>query len=271
MKDSTVGKFDSIKRDLAGKKVLVAFSGGVDSTVLASLVSEAAAETSLLIISSPTVPKSELDDAEQIAKELGLDLLVKDFDWLSVDTIATNPVNRCFTCKKILADIWMNTAKELDLEIVVEGTTASETEGYRPGAKALRESGVKSPYLEANVTKEEVREYARGKGLSVADKPSMACLATRFPYGTQINQERLQMVESVERSVKDTFNVECVRARFHGDLVRIEVGVNELPKMFDTTKMKELELKARDAGFAYVTLDLKGYRTGAMDEGLDLS
>ena len=271
MKDTTVSKFKQIKRNLSGKKVLVAFSGGVDSSVLASIVADTASVATLLIVSSPTVPKIELDSAKVIAKELKLELVVKEFDWLDEESLASNQVDRCFTCKQILADSWLKTAEELGLEMVVEGTTASETEGYRPGAKALEASGVHSPFLDASITKDEIREYARSIGLSVAEKPSMACLATRFPYGTEINHERLQMVESVEKSVMTIFDVECVRARYHGDLVRIEVGENELPKMFDTTKMKILEQQAREAGFAYVTLDLKGYRTGAMDEGLNLS
>ena len=271
MKDSTLAKFDAIKKDLTGKKILVAFSGGVDSTVLASLVSEVASETTLLLVSSPTVPESESDGAKDIAKELGLKLIIKEFDWLGEKSLASNPIDRCFKCKQILADSWLKTAEELGLDIVVEGTTASETEGYRPGAKALEESGVQSPYLVVDITKDEIRQYARSKGLSVAEKPSGACLATRFPYGTELTHERLKMVESVEKAVTTIFNVECVRARFHGDLVRIEVGSHELPKMFDATKMKELERQARYTGFAYVTLDLKGYRTGAMDEGLNLS
>ena len=270
MKDTTVNKFDSIKRNLAGKKILVAFSGGVDSTVLASIVSEVASSTTLLIISSPTIPENELVGAKEIAKELGLDLIVKEFNWLGERALTSNQIDRCFRCKQFLAESWLETAEELGLEIVVEGTTASETEGYRPGAKALEESDVQSPYLIANITKEEIREYARSRGLSVAEKPSMACLATRFPYGTEITQERLRMVEAVENAVMEIFGVMCVRARFHGDLVRIEVGKDELPALFDVIKMGELEKRAREVGFSYVTLDLQGYRTGAMDEGLDL-
>jgi len=268
MRDLTKTKFDSLRNKFTGKDVLVAFSGGVDSTVLASIVSEAAKRTILLLISSPTVPETELDNARAVAKELELDLVVKDFDWLTEGNLKNNETNRCFKCKELLADMWIDTARELGLDIVVEGTTASETTGHRPGLQALKESGVQSPFLDVEMTKSEIREYARERGISVAEKPSMACLATRFPYGVEINLERLAMVERVERAVVEIFGIKCVRARYHGNLVRVEVAENELERIFDVNKMKHLETLARDVGFTYVTLDLRGYRTGAMDEGL---
>ena len=159
-------------------------------------------------------------------------------------------------------------AQKLGYDTVIEGTTATETEGYRPGLAALKESGVDSPYLQVGVSKAEIREYARENGLSIAEKPSGACLATRFPYGTEITHERLAMVATVEGAVREIFGVECVRARFHGDLVRVEVGTEELSRMYDPEKLQRLDAAAKDAGFTYVTLDLQGYRTGAMDEGL---
>jgi len=268
MKDSTLAKFEAIKKILTGKKVLVAFSGGVDSTVLASIAKDSASHVVLLTIVSPTVPESEVEDAMTLAAELGLTHIIKSVEWLETENLSENPENRCYICKKELARLWLREAESLGINIVIEGTTASETEGYRPGLAALQETGVESPYLVDGVTKSEIREYANEEGLSVADKPSGACLATRFPYGTTITRERLAMVSSVENAVKELFGVECVRARFHGDLVRIEVGQDELERMFDAEDLKSLHKIAKDSGFTYVTLDTKGYRTGAMDEGL---
>jgi uncharacterized protein len=267
MKDTTRTKFNEVCSILSGKRVLVAFSGGVDSTVLAHVAKKCAERVNLLTVVSPTVPESELLDARAVAEELGLELKEESVKWLEESNLSENLVDRCYTCKRALANLWVQHAKSLGYDMVVEGTTATETEGYRPGLAALDESDVESPYLQVGVTKTEIREYARENGLSIAEKPSGACLATRFPYGTEITHERLTMVSTVEDAVREIFGVGCVRARFHGDLVRIEVGANELSQMFDPEKLQRLDLVAKDAGFTYVTLDTQGYRTGAMDEG----
>ncbi|MGY5853037.1 MAG: ATP-dependent sacrificial sulfur transferase LarE [Candidatus Thorarchaeota archaeon] len=266
MNADTESKFERVRQMLQGKNVLVAFSGGVDSSVLAHLTAVTANKTVLLIVTSETVPIEEREGAKRVAEELGLPLHSISVEWLAHDSLSKNPRDRCFECKKILAEVWENYASEQGLELVIEGTTASELEGYRPGAEALKESGVSSPFLLTGVTKQEIREYARENGLSIADRPSGACLATRFPYDTAITEDMLRKVESVETSVKQIFNVQCVRARYHGDLVRIEVGSHEIDRLYDSEKMAELTDIVKSAGFLYVTLDMQGYRTGAMDE-----
>jgi uncharacterized protein len=254
---------------LSGQKVLVAFSGGVDSTVLAHIAKKAAALTKLLTIDSITFPRTELKTAEKVAEELDIKLEIVQVDELSNKDLVKNPVDRCYHCKKELSSVWLKTAKKLDMDLVVEGTNASEIGGHRPGARALEESGIVSPFLVAGITKEEIRAYAREAGLSVAERPSMACLSSRFPYGTEITEDRVRRIDKIERDVKGLFGIECVRARFHGDLVRIEVGRDERKKLFNETKLDELQELAKNAGFKYVTVDVFGYRTGAMNEVLD--
>ncbi|MHA2353132.1 MAG: ATP-dependent sacrificial sulfur transferase LarE, partial [Candidatus Thorarchaeota archaeon] len=233
-------KFDRIREQFSGQKVLVAFSGGVDSTVLAHIARDSAAKAKLLTIDSITFPRSELHAAEDVARELNIELEVIQVDELSNKDLVKNPVDRCYHCKKELSTVWLEAAENLGMDIVVEGTNASEMDGHRPGAKALEEAGVVSPFLDAGVTKDEIRDYARKAGLSVAERTSMACLSSRFPYGTEITEDRVRRIDRVERETKELFGIECVRARFHGDLVRIEVGREERRKLFDESKLDEL-------------------------------
>ena len=262
-------KFERVRGLFEGKRVLVAFSGGVDSSVLAHISQECALETVLLTVDSITFPRTELPAAMDVAEELGIKMKIIEVDELANKDLVKNPVDRCYHCKKELASVWLNTAEQLGMDIVVDGTNASDMNDYRPGAIALEEAGVISPFREYGITKEEIRSYARTAGLSVAERPSMACLSSRFPYGTEITEERVKRVDRVEQDVKEIFEIECVRARFHGDLVRIEVGREERGKLFDVIKLDRIYDLAKQAGFKYVTLDVAGYRTGAMNEVLE--
>ena len=259
-------KFAKIREALRGKKVLVAFSGGVDSSVVAFLAREVADEVVLLTVATATFSKSELDHSAKVAKELGLKQIQVNYDWIGDKELAANPRERCYLCKKKLAQLWLDEARNKGLEMVVEGTTASDLDAFRPGERALRELGVFSPLLDAGVSKEEVRAFATDQNLSIAERPSMACLATRFPYGVEITNELLDRISRIEEYVRESFGVKTVRARYHDELIRIEVGHNEREKLFDTKKLDALQIFCKDAGFSYVTVDVRGYRTGAMDE-----
>lgn len=262
-------KFERVRCLFDGKKVLVAFSGGVDSSVLAHVSRESALETVLLTVDSITFPRTELQAAMDVAEELGIRVEVIEVDELANQDLVKNPVDRCYHCKKELAVVWLNTAEHLGMDIVVDGTNASDMNDHRPGAIALEEAGVISPFREFGITKEDIRRYAREAGLSVAERPSMACLSSRFPYGTEITEDRVRRVDKVERDVKEIFEIECVRARFHDDVVRIEVGREEREKLFDVAKLDKINALAKEAGFKYITFDVAGYRTGAMNEVLD--
>ncbi len=269
MDDIVEQKFDRVRAMLQGRRVLVAFSGGVDSATLALLSKESASKTVLLTVLSITYPEREIELARRVARELDLPLETVEVDELENELMAKNPVNRCYYCKSELSRVWLDTADRLGLDLVVEGTNASDVTGHRPGAAAIEEAGILSPFRKAGITKEEIREFARERGLSVADRPSMACLASRFPYGTEITEERVRMVDLLEQAVHEIFGVETVRARFHGDVARIEVGHDERVKLFDEAKLDRLTERARSIGFRYVAIDTQGYRTGSMDEGLE--
>ncbi|MFX1368023.1 MAG: ATP-dependent sacrificial sulfur transferase LarE [Promethearchaeota archaeon] len=261
-----LAKFDKVRESLRGKKVLVAFSGGVDSSVMALLAREVAEEVVLLTVNTATFTGPELNHAKRVADELGLKQILVSYDWVADKELAANTRERCYVCKKKLAQLWLSEAEKRGFQVVVEGTTASDLEDFRPGKRALRELKISSPLLEEGITKEEVRVFAAEKHLSVAERPSMACLATRFPYDMEITNDMLDMVLRTEIYVREKFGVETVRARYHDELVRIEVGYDEREKLFNTDKLDDLQEFAKDVGFSYVTLDVKGYRMGAMDE-----
>ena len=261
-------KFQRVKDSLDGKRVLVAFSGGVDSAALAHVAKNSAKETVLLTVDSITFPKTELDHARSVADEIGIKMRVIKVDELANQDLVKNPVDRCYHCKKELSTVWLSAAEELGMDVVVDGTNASDMLEHRPGALALEQAGIRSPFRETGISKAEIRAYAMDVGLSVADRPSMACLSSRFPYGTEITEDRVRQVNKVESEVKVLFGVDCVRARYHGDLVRIEVGRDEREKLFDIDKMDKIHELARESGFKYVAFDVLGYRTGAMNEVL---
>lgn len=260
-------KMHSILEALKEKgSVLVAFSGGVDSSVLAALAFMALGKKALAVTAdAPTLAPGELDCAKQVAKEIGIRHIVIFYDELEEPEFAKNPVDRCYYCKKGLLRELKRIAQEQGINTIIEGTNISDLKARRPGHRAVAEEGIYNPYIEFGVTKEEIRGMARKLGLTVADKPSMACLSSRFPYGQAITREALKRVGEAEAFIRK-MGFEVVRVRDHGGIARIEIMPGEMLRFMELREV--IALKLKDLGFAYVALDIAGFRSGSMDEVL---
>jgi len=245
---------------------LVAFSGGVDSSVLAALAYRVLGERALAVTAdAPTLAPGELGGAKKVAEEIGIRHVVIFYDELDEPGFAKNPVDRCYYCKKGLIRELKKIAEQNCIDTIIEGTNYSDLKGHRPGHRAVTEEGIYNPYIEFGVTKEEIRKMAREMNLSVADKPSMACLSSRFPYGQVITHEALKRVGDAEAYLRK-MGFEVMRVRDHGGIARIEIMPNEMPKFLEMRGLIASEFKK--IGFSYVTLDIIGFRSGSMDEVL---
>ena len=245
--------------------VLVAFSGGVDSSVVAALAHEALGDEAVACTAkSETLPAAELEDAARVADEIGVRHEVVSFSELDSEAFVENDDERCYHCRSMRLGRMFDRARELGIETVCDGTNASDQgAGHRPGLRAVEELNAYSPLLEHGVTKAEVREIARYYDLSVADKPSMACLSSRIPTGLEVTEERLTRVEKAERLLRRG-GFEQFRVRDHDGLARIEVGAEELERALDADFAAAAREHLSDVGFDHVTLDLEGYRTGSV-------
>lgn len=246
--------------------VLVAYSGGVDSTLLAVAAREALGDDSLAVFAtSEILPPADDEQARDIAERLGLNLRVLSVDPLVDPTFIANPADRCYHCKRAILAHMKKIALSEDLAVVVDGANVDDLGDVRPGTEAAREAGVRSPLEEVGMTKAMIRETARRLGLPNWNKPSMACLASRFPYGERITTEGLERVGRAEAAAAQ-LGFARIRVRSHGDLARIEVGPDELDAAW--ARRDELTAVVRDAGFTWVALDTSGYRTGSLNESL---
>lgn len=247
---------------------LVAFSGGVDSSLALAVAARALPGESVLAVTSnnETYLPSELEPAREFVASLGVEHLVVDTRELDDPNYASNPTNRCYFCKSTLYSDLAEMAYEKGYGCVVDGANADDEGDYRPGRAAAKELSVVSPLSQAGLSKEEVREISRYLGLPMWDKPALACLSSRFPYGEEITPEKLAQVARAEEFMR-TRGYRQVRVRHHGDLARLEVGGEELERAF--AEREEITAELTDAGFLYVTLDLAGYRSGSLNAALD--
>lgn len=262
-------KFEKLARILSETdRLMVAFSAGVDSTFLLKAAHMAIGEGAVALTAySPTVPPGELDAAKEFASRLGCRHLVLDSHELMNPSFSQNPVNRCFFCKDELYRICRAEADKLGIETIVDGTNLDDLKDHRPGLKAADQWGVRHPLVEAAMTKDEIRRYSRELGLPTWDKPSSPCLSSRFPYGTEINLERLTKIGACEVFMK-ALRFREFRVRFHGDLARIEVAQSELARLFDPVTREAIVKRFKEIGFHYVSVDLQGFRSGSLNEAL---
>jgi uncharacterized protein len=252
---------------IAGKKsMLVSFSGGTDSSLLMAIAHQVLGERChAVLLDSPLVSGRAVSEATAIARDLNVSFEIIHVPVLLDETFRKNSINRCYFCKKESAKVLHSRAKELGLACVADGANCSDLVEHRPGLSATDEEGFVHPFIEAGMTKEDIRDMARTRGYPFWNKPSAACLASRVPYGEEISEEKLRMIEEAEEYLADRGYVQF-RVRRHGSVARIELSGDDIPTM--VRERREVTGRLKEIGFSYVTLDLDGYRSGSMDEVL---
>lgn len=257
----------NIRSKIAEKgKIIVAYSGGVDSSLMAKIAHDVLGEKALCtIIDSETLPRSELDYAVELAQTLGLNYEIIRLHPLTAEEFVQNRPDRCYFCKKASFTRLKILASERGITCIADGMNLSDYDDYRPGIAACKEMGIWHPFVDAGISKEDIREIARSMKLSFWNKPSSACLSSRIPYGERITIRNLERVELAEDFLK-CLGFEQLRVRAHGNLARIELLGNDLEKAI--LNRVEISEKLRSIGFSYVTLDMNGFRSGSMNEVL---
>ena len=251
--------------------VVIGFSGGVDSTFLSYTAHDVLGDKALAVTAvSPTLPESEEQDARDMAADIGIRHLVVHSTEFSDPEFVKNPKNRCYICKKIRFTALVDLAKQERYHWVVDGGNVDDLGDFRPGMKALEEmaDAVRSPMIEAGITKADIRALSRELGLRTWDKQSAACLASRIPYGVELTPQRLSMIDKAEQYIAPYIKG-SLRVRYHGDVARIEVGEEEIPAIL--AHRKDIVQALRQCGFTYVSLDLGGYEMGSLNEVIETS
>ena len=258
-------KLHSIVRDMGG--CVVGFSGGVDSTFLFAVAREVLGDRAIAVtITSEIHPEWELEEAKEVAGLIGGKHRVLEAKALEIPGLAENPENRCYVCKTAIAQELWKIAREEGVPCVVDGGNLDDRGDYRPGRQAAAEAGIRSPLEEAGIGKDDIRKLSKEMNLPTWDKPSYACLISRFPYGVYLTPDKMRKVALAEDYLRE-MGLRTVRVRFHDDVARLELGEDEYKRVVHELR-EAVVAKVKEAGFAYVAIDLQGYRTGAMNEVL---
>lgn len=266
---STQDKLVQLKANLKSMgRVAVAFSGGVDSTFLLKVAQDVLGDNVIAVTAKPySFPDRELEEAKTFCREMGIRHFIFEFNEMEIDGFSENQPNRCYLCKREIFERIEEIAREQEISYIAEGSNMDDDGDYRPGLMAVSELGIKSPLRQAGLYKEEIRDLSKELELSTWEKPSFACLSSRFPYGEEIMAEKLSMIDRSEQLLFDK-GFRQVRVRIHGRMARIEVSPEELEKLIEKDTREEIVSKLKSYGFAYVSIDLEGYRTGSMNESL---
>ena len=262
-------KLDWLHREIhTFGSALIAFSGGVDSALVARIAHDELGDNAVAVTASAWIyPKSELAMADEVAAQIGIRHETLDVTPLLPEAIRENAPDRCYFCKRTLFGALIERAKALGLDYLLDGSNADDATDYRPGARAVAELGVRSPLKEAGLSKAEIRQISRHLNMTTWDHPSVACLASRFPYGTAVTEERAGVVDDAEDFLR-SLGFEQVRVRSDGTTARIEVPAGQLEQLACATRRGQIVRRLKELGFKYVSADLQGYRTGSMNETL---
>jgi len=263
------GKLENLTSFLRNKKLIVAFSGGVDSSLLAFLSNKYAKKALLVTEKSILYPDDEIRLTSEFAKKYNILHLIIERNPLQNEEFRVNPINRCYICKTGLYEDIIKIKEERNFDIILDGSNIDDLSDYRPGMQALKELKIITPYIDFKINKQEIREICKYFNLEVQSKPSMACFSSRIPYDQDINEEKLDMIREAESFLRRKYNLTQLRVRLHeGKLARIELMPEDIIKVMTNENIENIKTKFKQLGFCYITIDLEGFRSGSLNEVL---